>query len=126
MRTGKKYLYFRCGNSECTHKQKSVRAQVFLDQFYKRLEALHFDKKELAELRKYLSGYINVRHGELLEEKLCVNAAIKAKKRNQGELAQGFYRPRQRCARRSQEAREETNGRMLRSDNSFAGGARQD
>ena len=89
-RTGKKYLYFRCGNLECTREQKSVRAQVFLDQFYTRLEALRFGKKELAELRKYLSDYINVRHSELLEEKLRVNAAIKAKRRNQGELAQAF------------------------------------
>lgn len=32
----------------------------------------------------------NVRHNELLEEKLRVNAAIKAKKRAQGELAQAF------------------------------------
>ena len=37
-----------------------------------------------------MSDYINVRHSELLEEKLRVNAAIKAKKRNQGELAQAF------------------------------------
>lgn len=32
----------------------------------------------------------NVRHNELLEEKLRVNAAIKAKERAQGELAQAF------------------------------------
>ena len=89
-RTGKKYLYFRCGNPECTRKQKSVRVQVFLDQFYGTLEALNFGKKELEELRKHLSDYINVRHTELIEEKLRVNAAIKAKKRQQGELAQTF------------------------------------
>ena len=89
-RTGKKYLYFRCGNTECKREQKSVRAQVFLDYFYNTLEALHFGKKEIDELRDNLNDYINVRHNELLEEKLRVNAAIKAKKRTQGELAQAF------------------------------------
>lgn len=47
-------------------------------------------KKEIGELRNNLNDYINVRHNELLEEKLRVNAAIKAKKRAQGELAQAF------------------------------------
>lgn len=89
-RTGKKYLYFRCGDTECKRKQKSVRAQIFLDYFYNTLEALHFGKKEIGELRDNLNDYINVRHNELLEEKLRVNAAIKAKKRTQGELAQAF------------------------------------
>ena len=88
--SGKKYLYFRCGNPECTREQKSVRAQVFLDYFYNTLEALHFGKKEIDQLRNSLNDYINVRHNELLEEKLRVNAAIKAKKRAQGELAQAF------------------------------------
>ena len=89
-RTGKKYLYFRCGNPGCTRKQKNVRAQVFLDQFYAALESLHFGKKEIDKLRNYLNEYVNTRHTELIEEKLRVNAAIKAKKRRQGELAQAF------------------------------------
>ena len=37
-----------------------------------------------------LTDYIDVRHNELIEEKLRVNAAIKAKKRRQDELAQAF------------------------------------
>ena len=89
-RTGKKYLYFRCGNPECTRKQKSVRAQVILDALYKTLDSLRFTKRDIAKIQNSLTDYINVRHNELIEEKLRVNAAIKAKKRRQDELAQAF------------------------------------
>ena len=37
-----------------------------------------------------MTDYIDVRHNELIEEKLRINAAIKAKKRRQDELAQAF------------------------------------
>lgn len=89
-RTGKEYLYFRCGNPECTRKQKNVRAQVVLDALYKTLDSLHFTKKDVAKIQNSLTDYINVRHNELIEEKLRVNATIKAKKRRQDELAQAF------------------------------------
>ena len=89
-RTGKKYLYFRCGNPECTRKQKSVRAQVVLDALYKTLDNLRFTKKDVAKIHNSLKDYINVRHNELVTEKLRVNAAIKAKGRRKDELTQSF------------------------------------
>ena len=80
-RIGKKYLYFRCGNSECTCKSKHVRAQVVLDTFYKTLDNLHFTKRNTVKIQNSLMDCIDVRHNELIEEKLRVNAVIKAKKR---------------------------------------------
>ena len=80
-RTSKKYLYFRCGNPECTRKQKNIRAQVVLGALYKTLDSLHFTKRDVAKIQNSLTDYINVRHNEPIEEKLRVNAAIKAKKR---------------------------------------------
>ena len=90
-RTGKKYLYFRCGNPECTRKQKNIRAQVVLDALYKTLDSLHFTKRDAAKIQNSLTDYINVRHNELIEEKLRINATIKAKKRRQDEPAR-FHR----------------------------------
>ena len=68
----------------------NVRAQVVLDALYKTLGSLHFTKRDVAKIQNSLTDYINVRHNELIEEKLRVNAAIKAKKRRQDELAQTF------------------------------------
>ena len=89
-RSGKKFLYFRCGNSECNRKQKNIRAQYILNDIYETLEALHFTKKDVTKIQNSLTEYIDVRHNELIEEKLRVNAAIKAKKRRQGKLSQAF------------------------------------
>ena len=89
-RSGKKFLYFRCGNPECERKQKNIRAQYILNDIYETLEALHFTKKDVEKIQNHLTDYINHRHNELIEEKLRVNAAIKAKKRRQGELSQAF------------------------------------
>ena len=89
-RSGKKFLYFRCGNPECERKQKNIRAQYVLNDIYETLEALHFTKKDVEKIQKHLTDYINHRHNELIEEKLRVNAAIKAKKRRQDELSQAF------------------------------------
>ena len=89
-RSGKKFLYFRCGNPECERKQKNIRAQYVLNDIYETLEALHFTKKDVEKIQNHLTDYINHRHNELIEEKLRINAAIKAKKRRQGELSQAF------------------------------------
>lgn len=89
-RSGKKFLYFRCGNAECERKQKNIRAQYVLNDIYETLEALHFTKKDVEKIQKHLTDYINHRHNELIEEKLRVNAAIKAKKRRQDKLSQAF------------------------------------
>ena len=89
-RSGKKFLYFRCGNPECERKQKNIRAQYVLNDIYETLEALHFTKKDVEKIQNHLTDYINHRHNELIEEKLRVNAAIKAKKRRQDELSQAF------------------------------------
>ena len=89
-RNGDKFLYFRCGNSECGRKQKNIRAQYILNDIYETLEALHFTKKDVIKIQNSLTDYINIRHNELIEEKLRINAAIKAKKRRQGELSQAF------------------------------------
>ena len=67
-RTGKKYLYFRCGNPECTRKQKNIRAQVVLDALYKTLDSLHFTKRDAAKIQNSLTDYINVRHTNLLRK----------------------------------------------------------
>lgn len=56
----------------------------------------YFGKKEVKKLQDDLSDYISVRHKELLEEKLRINAAIKAKKHRQDELDQTFINMRQK------------------------------
>lgn len=50
----------------------------------------YFGKKEVKKLQDDLNDYISVRHKELLEEKLRINVAIKAKKHRQDELDQAF------------------------------------
>lgn len=70
--------------------KRNVRGQVVLDALYKTLDNLHFAKRNIAKIQNSLTDYIDVRHNELIEEKPCVNAAIKAKKRSQDELAQAF------------------------------------
>ena len=89
-RNGDKFLYFRCGNPEYDHKQKNIRAQYVLNDIYETLESLHFTKKDVLKIQNSLAEYINVRHNELIEEKIRITATIKTKKHRQGELSQAF------------------------------------
>ena len=88
--TGIKYLYFRCGNPNCTRKQKNIRVQVFLEDFYKTLDKICFTKRDVNKVRDKLTDYIETQYNILLKDKLQINAAIKAKRRKQDELAQAF------------------------------------
>ena len=85
-----KFLYFRCGNKECTRKKKNIRAREILEEIYKAIEALNFNKKEIEEIRQKLSDYIEYRHDELLTEKLRINATIKNKQHRLEELTQAY------------------------------------
>lgn len=87
---GNRYLYFRCGNQDCTREKKNIRAQVVLDDIYKILDRMRFTKRDVEKIQDHLTDYIENRHNKLIEEKLRINAAFKAKKRRQAELAQSF------------------------------------
>ena len=89
-RSGDKYLYFRCGNPECTREKKNIRARDVLDSIYRILETLSLKKKDIEKIRNHLTDYIENRHDKLIEEKLRINAAIKAKIRRQDELSQSY------------------------------------
>ena len=89
-RNGNSYLYFRCGNQDCTREKKNVRVQIVLDDIYKTLDKMRFTKRDVEKIQDHLTDYIENRHNKLIEEKLRINAAFKAKKRRQAELAQSF------------------------------------
>lgn len=86
-----KFLYFRCGNPDCTREKKNVRGRVILKQIYDAIEKLNFNKKkDVDRIRADLREYIDHRHGELVTEKLRLNAQIKVKMRRQEQLSQAY------------------------------------
>lgn len=55
-RSGKRYLYYRCDNKDCS--RKSVRGKVVFDQLYAELEKLRFSEKEYKIYSEKLTEHI--------------------------------------------------------------------
>lgn len=85
-----KYLYFRCGNRECTRDKKNIRSREVLASIYETIDSLKITPKKIKAARAELTDYINNRHNEYITEKLSINAAIKAKKRELDTLSQAY------------------------------------
>lgn len=86
-RVGKRYLYYRCTNDDCTRKKKSIRALVVFNYMYQLLEnGIALTEKDYQYYHDNLTGQANNRQLTLRTEINSKEGALKATKRRIKEI----------------------------------------
>ncbi len=87
-RAGKRYLYYRCTNTDCTRKKKSIRAIVVFDFIYKLMEnGVGLNEKDYQYYYDNLTGQADKRRLALRTEINSKDGALKATKRKSKAIA---------------------------------------
>lgn len=89
-RSGKRILYFRCDNKECSRKQKSVRASVIFEPMYEMLDQLKFTKKDYEEYSKTISQYTDEMLAKLRKERKSLIGSRNHKKNDLADKSRSF------------------------------------
>ncbi|HPR09745.1 MAG TPA: recombinase family protein [Candidatus Saccharibacteria bacterium] len=85
--SGKHFLTYRCDNSNCTRKIKSVRAHYIFDNLYESLEKLKFTEKEYLRYSKQIDTYTDDRMSALRTEYKSLQGTRDAKQHKLDETA---------------------------------------
>lgn len=86
-RAGKRYLYYRCTNDDCTRKKKSIRALVVFNFMYQLLEnGIALTEKDYQYYHDNLTGQADKRQLALKTEINSKEGALKATKRRIKEI----------------------------------------
>lgn len=86
-RLGKRYLYYRCTNHDCTRKKKSIRAIVIFNFIYKLLEnGVGLTEKDYQYYYDHLTSQADTRRLALRTDINSKEAALKATKRRVKEI----------------------------------------
>lgn len=89
-RSGKRILYFRCGNKECHRQQKSVRASAIFEPMYEMLDKLKFTKKDYEEYSKTIEQYTDEMLVKLREERKSLIGSRNHKKNELADKSRSF------------------------------------
>lgn len=88
--SGRRLLYYRCDNKDCSRIKKSVRANVIFEQLYSMLDEMKFTKKDYEEYRKTLGKYTNEMVEKLRVEKRSLLGRKNQIKATQADKSRSF------------------------------------
>lgn len=74
--SGEYFLSYRCDNSRCKRKVKSVRARFIMDNLYETLDTLKFTEKEYKQYSKRIEEFTDEKIVELRTDKRSLNGRL--------------------------------------------------
>lgn len=87
-KSGKKFLYYRCDNKQCTRKKRSIRSRVIFEFIYEFLEkGLNFTQKDYDEYRKKLIHLTDTKKQQINVEIHSTEGSLKSISREIKDIA---------------------------------------